>query len=345
MKSAVPRAFVVLLVLIMSACAQQKIKRKVAVTQAAIPTETINIDYRETLAKTFFNQQDFYAALTQWKILRTINPNNTEYANRISVLNVLMTRRVELYLRQSKVDLRNGNLKKAENKLLKLLAIDPNNPVALKMMRRIESDNVQAIQIAKTNKLLSKQHKKYAVKQDKDTPIAPQIPVEPALNNVSVTLEEQTQESIYLAAGKEFYHKADWGGAIREINKYLSSNDSTPDIEKILKKSHIEMSRKFEVRGHWDPAIQHLDDALVNAKDGQDTAELKQKRMALAAKAAENYYIEGVKVYRDDVERAILFWQQALNHNPRHLNAKNRLKKAEVIQQNLEAIRHDPADS
>lgn len=309
------------------------------VRQAEIPTESINIGYRKALAQKYFKRQDYHASLTQWKVLQTIDPQNPEYANRIRVLDALIKRRIKLFLKRGKDQLGNDQLIKAEESLLMALALDPNNYFALKMMRRIEAKRVQRVQIAKTQKLLRKQRKQHAAEQKRLAALAASNGESDALDDENGHEDHESQEVIYLDMGKVLYSRGDWSGAIREINKYLTSNKSTSVIRSMLKTSHLNMSHLFEERGHWDPAIQHLSDAIVNANSKDEMSQLRLKRSELKLKAAENYYVEGVKVYRDNVSQAILFWQQALNHNPGHTKAKNRLKKAEQIQQKLKEIK------
>lgn len=325
-------------VFVVVACGQKAVKpEKNKVKQAEIPTESINIGHRKALAQEYFQQQDYHAAMTQWKVLRAIDPKNPEYVNRIRVLEALVKRRIKLYLKQGKEQLLEDDLPAAEKSLLKALALDPNNYFALKMMRQIEAKRVQRVQMAKTKRLLRKQKAKFAAEQKRREKLEQNKRVTEE-SEITAKAAVNSQEAVYLDMGKVLFKQGDWSGAIREINKFLSSNESTQEIRSILKQSHINMSQLFETRGHWDPAIQHLNDAIDNTETPQELADLKRKRTTLKTKAAEDYYIEGVKIYRDNVDRAILFWQQALNHDPSHLKAKNRLRKAEKIQQNLKLI-------
>lgn len=330
-------AFFLTTVLLVFGCASKKISPITEVKQALIHTETINVEHRKALAQQLFEEQDYYSALTQWRILKTIDPDNAEYINRIRVLETLIKRRIKLYLVKGKEFLVNDELKLAEIQLLKALALDPTDFFALKMMRNIESKRVNKVQIAKTKKLELKQQAKFEEEKRRQS-----SSVQKQHANIDTEKDQDeeigVQEAFYLDMGKVLFKKGDWSGSIREIEKYLSSNKSTPSIQSMLFKAHNNMSSVFERRGHWEPAIQHIESALYNANDTKDIKKLEYKRKGLKHKASEYYYVEGVKVYRDNVDKAITYWQQAIAHNSSHENAQNRLTKALKIKRNLDAI-------
>ncbi|MDX1810467.1 MAG: hypothetical protein R3240_00845, partial [Gammaproteobacteria bacterium] len=252
--------FLVFALVLLAGCATTKKEEKSAIVkQAMIPTESINIERRKEQAQLLFKEQDFHQALVQWKILLAIEPGNPEYINRIRVLEALIKRRTRLYLIKGKDALENDHLKEAEKNLLMTLALSPNDHFALKMMRQIEARKVTKVQIAKTNKLKKRQLAKYNEEQQRKAKL---------LNKESMAAQAEIddeqddvgeQEKFYLEMGKVLFKKGDWSGAIREINKYLSTNKSNLTIQNMLQKAHLNMADMFEKRGHWEPAIQHLD--------------------------------------------------------------------------------------
>ena len=303
--------------------------------QALLHAEVLNISHRKALAKELYEEKDYYASLTQWRILRTIDPDNAEYINRIRVMEVLIKRRIKTYLVQGKEALTAGDLKQAQFYLLKALALDPTNFSAMKMMREIEFNHVEEVQVAKTRKLMRKQQRKFEAEEARKNR---QQAEEEMVSTANDQPEEEAseQEKFYLEMGTSLFKKGDWGGAIREIDKYLSSNKSTPSIENILMKAYANMSARFEKRGHWEPAIQNIEFAINYANNSEEVKKLELKHNELKLKAAEYYYIEGVKVYRTNIDRAIEYWKQAVALNPQHTKARDRLEKAIKDKQNLQ---------
>ena len=319
---------VILLTQTLIACSGRLIQHEsdYAFQQAMIPTNKINVERRETIAQELLDNQDFYASLTQWKILQTINPSNPQYANQILSLEALIERRIKLFLVKSKDSLEVNDLRAAEMSLLKALALDPNNLFALKMMRNIESQRMQKAQILKTEKLRRKRMAKYVA--DKKRRVALTKKVEQQAEDEEEPLEVEVQEAAYLEMGVSLYKAGDWNGAIREINKYLSTNKSNRKVQNILQHSHLKLSEVFAKQGHWDPAMRHMDNAFDYVTTWDMLKKMERRRDELHLRAAESYYIEGVKVFRDNIDKAIAFWQQSLHYNPEHSKAKDRLLNA-----------------
>ena len=288
--------------------------------QTNIPVESININNRKVLANDYYKKNDYANSLTQWKILRTIQPDNVEFKNRIRVLEVLIKRRSKMHLNHGREAIKRNDYKTAELSLLKALALNPRHTKALTLLKKIEAGRVENIQQAKTRRLKKKQLAK--LHQDLDS---------------YQTISNNTQEQFYLEMGLSLFQKGDWSGSIREIEKYLSINEHDQKAKNTVAKSHFKLSRRFESRGHLEPAIQHLKDGMKHTK--RVTEEQIEKLTELKITLSENFYINGVKTYRSDIKQAILYWERAIDYNPNHFKAKNRLAKANQMQKNLNKIK------
>ena len=289
-------------------------------SQTGVPAESLNIKNRKALANSFYKKHDYANSLTQWKILRTINPDNVEYQNRIRVLKVLIKRRSKIHLTNGRDAIKRNDFKTAETSLLKVLALNPRHSKALTMLKKIEASRVENIQQTKTRRLKKKQLAK--LNQDIES---------------SQIVSSNSQEQFYLEMGLDLYQKGDWSGSIREIEKYLSINEHDQKAKNTVAKSHFKLSRRFESRGHLEPAIQHLKDGMKYSE--RVTDEQIEKLASLKINLSENFYKNGVKTYRNDINQAILYWERAIDYNPNHFKAKNRLAKATQMQRNLSKIK------
>jgi len=198
--------------------------------------------------------------------------------------------------------------------------MDPRHAEALSMLKKIEANRVETKQQAKTRRLKKKQLAK--------------------LNKNKKTHEnhaDNSQEQLYLEMGMNLYRKGDWSGSIREIEKYLSNNEHDQRAKNTVAKSHFKLSQIFESRGHLEPAIQHLEDGMKNSE--RITEQQQEKLLALKETISESFYVNGVKSYRKDINQAIVYWEKAIDYNPNHFKAKNRLSKATQIQKNLKKIK------
>jgi len=139
----------ILCLTILSACTN--IKKPI--NQANIPVESLNVKNRKTLAYDFYKNQDYAGALTQWKILRTIDPKNPEYKNRIRTLKAFIDHRVNFHIASGQDAIERKNYIAAELSLLKALAKDPRHTKALFMLKKIKANRDEKKQEEKTQRL------------------------------------------------------------------------------------------------------------------------------------------------------------------------------------------------
>lgn len=100
-------------------------------------TETANPD-RELLARQLFEKHALAEALVQWKILRTIEPENPKYLNQVSALQKIINEEAERHLAIGLKNLRSGAYNTARLLFLKVLALDPKRRDALTYLREID---------------------------------------------------------------------------------------------------------------------------------------------------------------------------------------------------------------
>jgi len=304
----------IILILLLIGCTNNK-----PINQSSVPVEQININHRIAVAHAAFKSQDFYEALTQWKILNTIDPENAEYKNRMRVLDALIKRRIKLHINNGKDALTQNKLISAEMAFLKVLALNPEHKFALKKLQEIDIKRSESIQKRKTAKLIERKKLQSLQVQEESHQ------------------DENSQESAYLQMGIEYFNQKDWNSSIREINKYLSGNPTDKTAKNYLFKAHIKLSELFEKRGHYEPAIQHMEDAFTYVTDAKPKQRAKLKY--LQQKLASDYYIDGVKIYRDNISQAISLWQRALKYDPENKNIQTRLNNALEIQNKLKEIK------
>ncbi|HFE38943.1 MAG TPA: hypothetical protein ENK06_11090 [Gammaproteobacteria bacterium] len=120
--------------------------------QTHIPVDQLNIKNREAIAKEYFNKNDYASALTQWKILRTIAPDNIEYKNRVQIMEMLIKRRTKRYLKVGYEAMQARDYQTAETAFLKILALDPQHTESLDMLKKIKSRRMDKPQQTETKR-------------------------------------------------------------------------------------------------------------------------------------------------------------------------------------------------
>jgi len=127
-----------LLVTILSGCANTNATLNKPAQKNTISIDQQNIQNRKSMAVAYFKEQNYAAALKQWKILNTIYPDEHEFKNRIQVLEALIHRRAKIHIITGRKALAKKEYKTAETAALKVLAMNPTHRTALSMLRKVE---------------------------------------------------------------------------------------------------------------------------------------------------------------------------------------------------------------
>ena len=151
----------------------------------------------------------------EYVTMQTIDPENTEYTNRIRVLRTLIDTHADRYVQAGTRALTQGKPLTAKQDFYRALALDPDREDAQKYLRKLEKQHVEAVQLANIKRIekVLKSESEQDQEPDKEE-------------------KKQTsrQENFYLELGKNLLAKEDWEGAIREIKKYLAVNSNDRDI-------------------------------------------------------------------------------------------------------------------
>lgn len=315
-----PLLLLLTLTLILGACTNSRIS-----SQANMHVDHLNIQHRQDIANQLFDQRDFYGSLIQWKILRSIQPKNLQYKNRIRVLQSLIRRRLKTHLNAANIALDKNDTETAERELLKVLALDPSHSIAIYEIKNIEKNKAENSQATRTQKLLEKHLLDANESNENGKP------------ETSIIGEKSEHDLFYLEVGIELFNKQDWRGSIRETTKYLNTHANDKKAINILTTSHLNLSKKFEDRGHLEPAIQHMEDLILLNKENKN--KYAKKLYDLKRELSAHYYIDGIKVYRDNIDQAIIYWERAIKTNPDNEKANIRLRKAKKMKEKLNAMR------
>ncbi len=271
---------------------------------------SISVATHERLAQSYSQQGRLADALVQWKILRTIDPDNPAYERQESKLEDLIKSKTAEYLRAGTTALEQDDKATARSRFLATLAIDPANTQALEQLRKLEFDRVWHVQVAKLDKLQ-----------------------ESAGRNSAGASE---QERFYFELAALMYRQGDYGGAVREMQKYLNSYPGDAQAKKLMADSYAKLAATQREQGQLQNALSSLEQAR---RFGGDTAPVKKKDESEVRNALANeYYEKGLRLQRSDLAQAIESYEKALEYNPNHTKAQAKLRDAKRMQKNLKSI-------
>jgi len=284
-----------------------------ATNPSTSPQKTNGFDvspYVDT-AKNKTIEGDYYTALTYWKLVATISPLDPEANHRIKTLKAFINRRAAYMTSEADYFMQQGMLKRAETLYLKTLALKPTDRHSLTQLRKLNKNQVNTLQVAKTQRL--KQQKR----------------------SNDYTAEKDAENDYYFDLAKAALEASDWQKSITEINRFMEGNKNNKDALQLLATAEYNLALNWEQKGNYELAVAHTKNALEAGKQRLDIQHYHKK---ITNKAANAFYNEGIKIYRSDIKQAISWWEKSVAMDSSHARAKLRLKKARAMQKTLQKI-------
>lgn len=300
------------IILSLAACAQvpQPPPKPTGPSETAAISKIVSTTDREKLAQSWTAQGRLADALTQWKILRAIDPDNPMYERQESKLDELIKSKAADYVRAGTAAQAKDDKQSARARFLAALAIDPSNTDALEELRRLEFDRVWRVQVAKLDKLKE------------------------SAGRTSASASEQ--ERFYFELAALMFRQGDYSGTVREMQKYLNSYPGDAQAKKLMADAYAKLAASQREQGQLQGALSSLEQAR---RFGGDAAPVKKKDETEMRNALANeYYEKGLRLQRTDLAQAIELYEKALEYNPNHTKAQTKLRDAKRMQKNLESI-------
>jgi len=273
-----------------------------------------NIKTRETLAKDLATNGYYYGSLIQWKILQTIQPDNQQYQKQIETLTNFINARVTKLTLKGRQASAKQMPKAAKIFFLKALALNPLSEKTSALLTEIENNQMLA---KLPNQMQNKQLTSPVQQEEK-------------------IKKQTTQAHYYLEMGLILAEHNDWHGSIREINKYLSIHPNDPKAYTSLAHSYAAIAKQHEQKNQLEQALKYYTNVLEYNINYREKYQAKINQ--LKNDIADNYYIEGVKIYRDNIDKAINYWKRALAFKHTHVKANMRLEKTLKMKKILQAF-------
>jgi tetratricopeptide (TPR) repeat protein len=288
-------------------------------------------DPRIEKAQIFFDQGDLANALIQWKILNAKYPGNPAYRKQIIRTKKLIDKRSAEHLTTAKAAFNTGNYQQAKFEFLKVLALNPQNNVPLPYLRDIEHVQLATIQLVKLERMQQRKQEEAASKTKLEASAATE-----AYDETQVT-SDQEEERYYLALGIDLFQHGDYEGSASEFEKYLNSYPEDQKAKNYLSQAYQELGNNFDRKGTLINALELYEKS--NALNPGQNAEVTQKIDAIKKQLAEEYYQKGLRIYRTDIDQAIVYLRDALSYDPQHANARFHLNQAMRMLKRLKELK------
>ncbi|MGK0305124.1 MAG: tetratricopeptide (TPR) repeat protein [Gammaproteobacteria bacterium] len=280
------------------------------------------LEQRSPVAKSLENKQHFAEALTQWKILHLAYPKDQMVNDHIRRLEFLISERVIEQLGILDKAKKEGNQKLERIVYLKILALEPNNQIAMEELRKFEWQFAIEETSSKTANI-----KKYFVESQEEAKISIQL-------------------TKYLEQGEQFTHDKKYKRLLQLADKFEGSypTHAQPNDYRIL--AYTKLGESHQQQKRPEEAIEYYQQAIKTAAlDNKKLPETQKKIDTLSGSISDRYLNLANKAFRTNLDKAIEYFELSLKHQPNNTEARQLMQRAIKIRQNLMKIKKLNANS
>jgi len=221
--------------------------------------------------------------------------------------------------------LRAGDTAKASTAFLRVLSLEPRNAEAARSLRDIDRQNMARAQAGRAARVRVEDLFADA-RAAKVAPPAASAPMSPAPVVAGNDAFDIDQRLAMLSAG-------DTAGALRELKAWVDAHPRDRASRQRIGAAVAERAKELEGRGQREQALALYEQALVLR--GEPMAEWTAKIASLKKAVGGDYYNDGVKLMRTDLNGAIKAFETSVKYDPMNANAQSRLRDAKAARDKL----------
>ena len=258
-------------------------------------------------------------AIPHWEALELLRPDQPTYAKKLADAQSRAGAAAAEHLQQARQARQQGQNDRAFVLYLKVLSASPDNAEAAQALREIEKEStrrayVGALSRGGNNEAMA------GVRRGSNSPPPPSAGERGELDSAIALL-----------------HQGDTVAAVQALEGYTRKNPRDDLGKRTLQDAYVELSRQRSQEGKKEEALTYLEKAQA-MRDGKNSPGLTRSILSLRKEIAEDYYQQGLRAQRTDLNEAISCWETTLKYDPDHPQAAQRLERARRMQQNLRSI-------
>jgi tetratricopeptide (TPR) repeat protein len=291
-----------------------------AVYTPSAPTTSVTSPYRNAaiarhsrLAAQARDAGDLAEAADHEEVLVLLAPNDPARRRALQTTREAIKRAARTHTESGLAARRAGDLNAARDAYLRVLLLDPDNTEAVKALREIDSATMARVQGERAAK----------VRVVDDIVASAKARASDAALDVDQRIE-------IMRAG-------DLNAGLRELRSWVDANPGDRATRQRIGGAVAEKARELESKAQRESALGLYEQAgtLAGAPAPEWTARIQALRKGLG----EQYYAEGMKVYRTDLASAIRSFEAGARYDPSNTNLQLRLREAKMAQEKLQKIR------
>ncbi|WP_284218246.1 hypothetical protein [Agaribacter marinus] len=272
-------------------------------------------DKRMRIAENLEQQGRWFDALIQWQILYTLYPEQQHISQEIDRLSQQIIKKKQFLKAQYAKIEKSDKTKAKKDILLGILAIAPNDPEAKEALRQMNWALALKSANAKTKTIV-----KYFEENQKKA-------------------QKSIELTNLLDQGEQFIKAGKYKALLQTADRLESKHPKHAKINHFRYTAYSQIGKQYQDNNDVETAIASYDRAAKYAPKNDD-ATLSRKILDLRQTKANEYYIEGKKLFKHDLEKAIELFKRAKAIFPEHPKVMGDLVRAERIQKNLLKIKN-----
>lgn len=336
---------------------------------ATIPPRAEMLSAHRQRARMLERDGQLRAALLEWKVARTIDPDDAEARTEQTKLEGRIQRRVTERLGEARAAVARGAHAEARRKLLAVLALDPENAAAVGLLRSVREvdfvthtvragetlgaiaeryygDRSRSEVIWETNRLPA--GRPLAVGSTLKIPEIPGLPFAAAgaraatatpspprpTTDRSTATEEPPEVDPMLADIRDAIDRRDYAVALADIDRYIVLNPGDRELVELKKLTLYRQGYALLEQKSYDEGYKTLRQLARLQPDYLDITSLVQQARR---QVIDHHYQEGIRHFREErLQESITEWRLVLDIEPQHPNARRNIEQAERLLEALE---------
>lgn len=311
--------------IVLAGCAQMPAER--APAPAAAPTVPAGpsgqradaIAGHRKLAEAARQSGDLAAAAAQWQVLTLLAPDDATFRRELAAARAAIVKEAAEQLAAGTTAMAAGDLDRASQAMLRVLALDPNQPEAAKTLREIDRRRFTRIQADRAAKV-----------RGEDTVATRGTMRAPAAAGDS-------PDGFDVEQAIEMFRAGDAAGGIRDLKSYVDANPGNRAVRQRIGTVVAERARELEDQGSREQALSLYEQA--SALRGDNNGAWVARIAPLRKKLSQEYFDKGSRVFRTNLAQSITFFETSVRYDPANAQASARLREARAVRDKLDSIK------
>ena len=251
-------------------------------------------------------------AAARWEILTLLRPEYAEYAGKLNEARSRAANQASERLVPAAEARKRGDLPRAATLYLNALSADPYNATAAQVLRELEREQSHRAYFS---------HAPGAAGGTSGT------------RAIRAPYSADRQE---LDTGVMLLHQGDYSASVQALQSYLKRYPQDDVGKRTLREAYAALGKQRIELGKKEEGLGYLEKARTTKSNGG--ADLDSTVQTARKDLAQDYYEQGLRLQRTDLDAAIRLWERSLQYDPGHAQARLRLDQARRMQRNLQTI-------